>query len=201
MYNNFLKPIFDKFFALFLGIILLPLYFLIIVILLIFNHRQIFFIQKRIGKHGKDFKIIKFKTMKDVGDNADNLLPDEKRLTKIGTFLRKTSLDELPQLINILKGEMSFIGPRPLLPEYLTLYSPEQALRHTIKPGITGWAQINGRNNTTWQKRFNLDVWYVQHLSLFLDIKIFLLTIVKIFKREGISGMGTATMEKFTGNN
>lgn len=160
-----------------------------------------FFIQERPGKHGKIFKVIKFKTMTDERDEDDNLLPDEKRLTKIGKFIRSTSIDELPQLINVLKGDMALIGPRPLLPQYLPLYSKEQARRHAVRPGITGWAQVNGRNAISWTKKFELDVWYVDHCSFLLDLKIIFLTIKKVFVREGISSDTCSTMEAFNGNN
>lgn len=160
-----------------------------------------FFIQERLGKHGKIFKVIKFKTMTDERDEDDNLLPDEKRLTKIGKFIRSTSIDELPQLINVLKGDMALIGPRPLLSQYLSLYSKEQARRHAVRPGITGWAQVNGRNAISWTKKFELDVWYVDHCSFLLDLKIIFLTIKKVFVREGISSDTSVTMEAFTGNN
>lgn len=160
-----------------------------------------FFIQERPGKHGKIFKVIKFKTMTDERDEDNNLLPDVKRLTKIGKFIRSTSIDELPQLINVLKGDMALIGPRPLLPQYLPLYSKEQARRHAVRPGITGWAQVNGRNAISWTKKFELDVWYVDHCSFLLDLKIIFLTIKKVFVREGISSDTSVTMEAFTGNN
>ena len=160
-----------------------------------------FFIQERPGKHGKIFKVIKFKTMTDERDEDNNLLPDVKRLTKIGKFIRSTSIDELPQLINVLKGDMALIGPRPLRTYYLPLYSKEQMRRHEVRPGITGWAQINGRNNLSWTKKFELDVWYVDHCSFILDLRIIVLTIKKVFVREGISSETSATMEYFTGNN
>lgn len=160
-----------------------------------------FFMQERPGKNGKIFKVIKFKTMTDERDTDGNLLPDAERLTKVGKFVRSTSIDELPQLINVLKGDMALIGPRPLLPQYLPLYSPEQARRHEVRPGITGWAQCNGRNAITWTKKFELDVWYVDNCSLWLDIKIIFMTIKKVFFREDISQEGQATMEAFNGNN
>ena len=160
-----------------------------------------FFTQERPGKHGEIFKVIKFKTMTDECEEDGNLLPDEKRLTKIGKFVRSTSIDELPQLINVLKGDMALIGPRPLLPQYLPLYSKEQARRHEVRPGITGWAQVNGRNAISWTKKFELDVWYVDHCSFLLDLRIIFLTIKKVFVREGISSDTSATMEPFTGNN
>lgn len=160
-----------------------------------------FFTQERPGKNGRIFKVIKYKTMTDERDSVGCLLPDEKRLTKIGRFVRSASIDELPQLINVLKGDMSLIGPRPLLPQYLPLYSKEQARRHDVRPGITGWAQVNGRNAISWTKKFELDVWYVGHYSFFLDLKIMGLTIRKVFVREGISSDTSVTMDAFTGTN
>ncbi len=160
-----------------------------------------FFFQERPGKNGKIFKVMKFKTMTDERDAEGNLLPDEVRLTRVGRFVRSTSIDELPQLLNVLKGDMSLIGPRPLLVQYLPLYSPEQARRHEVRPGITGWAQINGRNTVSWGRKFELDVWYVDHCTFLLDVKIILLTIQKVFVREGISSETSVTMEPFTGNN
>ena len=160
-----------------------------------------FFTQERPGKNNKIFKVIKFKTMTDERDENGNLLPDEKRLTKVGRFVRSTSIDELPQLINVLKGDMALIGPRPLLPQYLPLYNKEQIRRHEVSPGITGWAQVNGRNAISWTKKFELDVWYVDHVSFLLDLKIIFLTIKKVFVREGINSGTSATMEPFTGNN
>lgn len=160
-----------------------------------------FFTQERPGKNSKIFKVIKFKTMTDERDEDGNLMPDEKRLTRIGKFIRSTSVDELPQLINVLKGDMALIGPRPLLPQYLPLYTKEQARRHNVRPGITGWAQVNGRNAISWTKKFELDVWYVEHCSFLLDLKIIFLTIKKVFVREGISSDTSVTMEPFNGNN
>ena len=160
-----------------------------------------FFFQARPGRNGRIFKVIKFKTMTDERDGEGNLLSDEKRLTKVGKFVRTTSIDELPQLINVLKGDMSLIGPRPLLPQYLPLYNKEQARRHEVRPGITGWAQVNGRNAISWSEKFELDVWYVNHYSFLLDLRIVLLTIKKVFVREGISSGTSVTMEAFTGNN
>ena len=160
-----------------------------------------FFTQERPGRGGKIFKVIKFKSMTDKRDLMGNLLPDEERLTKIGKFIRTTSLDELPQLINVLKGDMSLIGPRPLLLQYLPLYSTEQGRRHDVRPGITGWAQVNGRNDVSWGKKFELDVWYVDHLSFWLDMKIIFLTIWKVLKRDGVSKEGMATTEPFNGYN
>ena len=159
-----------------------------------------FFRQQRPGLNGKPFILVKFRTMTDARDAQRNLLTDDKRLTPFGRFLRSTSLDELPELINVLKGEMSIVGPRPLLMRYLDRYTPEQARRHEVKPGITGWAQVNGRNALTWEQRFKYDVWYVDHLSLWLDLKIIALTILNILKREGINQPGQATMEEFLGS-
>ena len=160
-----------------------------------------FFLQERPGKGGKIYKVIKFKTMTDERDADGKLLPDEKRLTRIGRMVRSLSIDELPQLVNILKGDMSFIGPRPLLVQYLSLYSPEQMRRHEVRPGISGWAQVNGRNTITFTKQFEYDVWYVDHLSFWLDAKIFFMTFLKVFRREGISEEGQATREPFNGKN
>lgn len=160
-----------------------------------------FFLQERPGKDGKIFKIIKFKTMTDEKDSDGNLLPDADRLTKVGRFVRSTSIDELPQLWNVLKGDMSLIGPRPLLVQYLPLYSPEQARRHEVRPGITGWAQCHGRNAISWTKKFELDVWYVDHISFITDCKIVMTTIKKVFGREDINSATSATMECFNGNN
>lgn len=165
------------------------------------NGAGAFFTQERPGLHGKIFKLIKFKTMTDKTDSDGNLLPDSQRLTKIGQFIRSTSLDELPQLWNVVKGEMSLVGPRPLLVQYLPLYSPEQARRHLVKPGITGWAQVNGRNAITWKQKFEYDVWYVDNLSLMLDLKIMWLTMKKVISRDGINSATSATTELFNGNN
>ncbi len=160
-----------------------------------------FFLQERPGKDGKIFKVIKFKTMTDERDAEGNLLPDADRLTKVGKFVRSTSIDELPQLINVLKGDMALIGPRPLLVQYLPLYSPEQARRHQVRPGITGWAQCHGRNAISWTEKFKLDVWYVDHLSFTTDMKVIFITIMKVLKRDGISAEGQATIEAFNGHN
>ena len=160
-----------------------------------------FFLQERPGKNGKVFKVIKYKTMSDERDAEGNLLPDEIRLTKIGKFVRSTSIDELPQLINVLKGDMALIGPRPLLVRYLPLYSPEQARRHEVRPGISGWAQCHGRNAISWTEKFKLDVWYVDHVSVATDLKVIWITIMKVLKRDGISQEGNATMEAFNGRN
>lgn len=160
-----------------------------------------FFFQQRPGKDGKIFKVVKFKTMTDERDRDGNLLPDDKRLTKVGKFVRSTSLDEIPQLINVIKGDMSLVGPRPLLVQYLPLYSKEQARRHEVRPGITGWAQVNGRNAISWKQKFEYDVWYVDNMSFWLDVKILFLTVKKVFVREGISSQTSVTMEVFNGNN
>ena len=164
------------------------------------NSGNPFFFQKRPGQYNRFFSIIKFKTMNDKKDAEGNLLPDFQRLTKIGLFIRKTSLDEIPQLINVLKGDMSLVGPRPLLVQYLQLYTTEQKRRHLVKPGITGWAQVNGRNSISWEEKFKLDVWYVDNISFLFDMKIIFLTIKKVFMKEGISAQGHATMEFFQGN-
>ncbi|MGJ1418417.1 sugar transferase [Sphingobacterium spiritivorum] len=201
MYRFFLKRLIDFLVAL-TGLILLSPIFLIVMISLYFaNQGKPFFFQARPGINGKIFMIIKFKTMNDKKDKNGALLSDAERLTPIGAFVRKTSLDEIPQLINVLKGNMALIGPRPLLPQYLPLYSEEQKRRHDVRPGITGWAQINGRNAISWKRKFELDVWYVNNISFLLDLKIFFLTIKKVFVREGISQDGQATMEIFNGNN
>ncbi|MHB2155250.1 sugar transferase [Calditrichota bacterium GD2] len=200
MYRNFFKPFLDFTLALTAFILISPVLLLLSIVLLVQMGRPIFFVQTRPGYRGKPFRLIKFRTMKNEVDKQGNLLPDEKRLTRFGQFLRSTSLDELPELFNVLKGDMSLVGPRPLLMEYLPLYSKEQARRHEVKPGITGWAQVNGRNALSWQEKFKLDVWYVDHVSFFLDIKILFLTMIKVLKREGIQHPGQASMKKFTGN-
>lgn len=201
MYKHFFKRIFD-FFAALIGLVLLSPIFIVVVVGLYFaNQGRPFFFQARPGKGGNVFKIVKFKTMNDKKDNEGNLLSDAERLTSIGAFVRKTSLDEIPQLINVLKGDMSLIGPRPLLLQYLELYNAEQRRRHEVKPGITGWAQVNGRNAISWKRKFELDVYYVDNISFALDIKIFFMTIKKVFVREGISQEGQATAEAFNGNN
>lgn len=202
MYKRFFKRVIDLSLVSLVLLVIWPL-LLVITIWLHFANKGAgaFFTQERPGKNGKIFKVIKFKSMTDERDENGNLLPDAQRLTPVGRFVRSTSLDELPQLINVLKGDMALIGPRPLLPQYLPLYSAEQARRHEVRPGITGWAQANGRNAISWTKKFELDVWYVDHLSFGLDLKIVFLTIKKVFKREGISQDGQATMEFFTGNN
>ena len=199
MYKLFFKRFLDFFLAFFVFVILSPIFIIVLISLFISNQGKPFFYQKRPGKNSKLFKIIKFKTMNDKKDEKGNLLPDVKRLTAFGKLVRKTSLDEIPQLLNVIKGDMSLIGPRPLLVEYLPLYNEEQKKRHWIKPGITGWAQVNGRNAISWEKKFEYDVWYINHLSFGLDIKIVFMTILKIFKREGISQDGHATMPFFKG--
>src|SRR5690606_25884778 len=177
-----------------------PLFVLTAICLFIVNRGHVFFFQLRPGKNGRIFRVIKFKTMNDRKDEHGNLLPDADRLTAVGSFIRKASLDELPQLINVLKGDMSLIGPRPLLTEYLPLYNKTQARRHEVRPGITGWAQVNGRNAISWEQKFELDVWYVDNISFPLDLKILFLTITKVLKKEGINQDGQATMEKFKGS-
>lgn len=202
MYKFILKRIIDFIIVFCVLLIIWPILLLITIWLHFANRGSgAFFTQERPGKDGKIFKVIKFKTMTDERDANGNLLPDAERLTRVGSFVRSTSIDELPQLINVLKGDMALIGPRPLLPQYLPLYSKEQARRHEVRPGITGWAQVNGRNAISWTKKFELDVWYVDHCSFWLDVRILFLTIKKVFVREGISQKGEATMEAFTGNN
>lgn len=202
MYKFFFKRVLD-FSVVFCVLLLIWPILLLITVWLHFANKGAgaFFFQRRPGKEGKIFKVIKFKTMTDERDEYGKLLPDADRLTKVGRFVRSTSIDELPQLINVLKGDMALIGPRPLLPQYLSLYSKEQARRHEVRPGITGWAQVNGRNAISWTKKFELDVWYVDHCSFLLDLQIFFLTIKKVFIREGISQEGQATMEFFNGHN
>lgn len=202
MYKKIVKRIIDLVLAFCALIVLSPiLLFFYISLSIVSKNRRVWFLQERPGKNGKIFKVIKFKTMTDECDLSGNLLPDEQRLTKIGKFIRSTSIDELPQLINVIKGDMALIGPRPLLPQYLPLYSREQARRHEVRPGITGWAQVNGRNAISWTKKFELDVWYVEHCSLLLDAKTAFLTIKKVFAREDINSNASTTMEPFTGNN
>ena len=200
MYKNIIKPMFDFLLAI-IGILLFsPLFVILTIILYFVNGGQPFFFQLRPGKEGKLFRIIKFKTMNDKRDARGNLFSDAERLTKIGKFIRKTSLDEIPQLLNVIKGEMSLVGPRPLLPSYLDLYNDFQRRRNEVKPGITGWAQINGRNHISWEEKFKYDVWYVDHISFWLDFKILIITILKVIKSEGINEEGQATSEEFKGN-
>jgi lipopolysaccharide/colanic/teichoic acid biosynthesis glycosyltransferase len=189
----------DRFGALILLVLFSPLILLITLMIAVSMGRPVYFAQRRPGLHGKIFTIYKFRTMTDEKDSMGNLLPDSERLKGIGHVIRNLSLDELPQLLNVLKGEMSFIGPRPLLPEYLPLYTSQQARRHDVKPGITGWAQINGRNAISWEEKFRYDIEYVDNISFALDLKIFYRTFAKVFIKEGISQAGEATMEKFTG--
>jgi len=179
--------------------VLSPVFLVLVLLLTIANHGKPFFFQSRPGKGGKIFKVVKFKTMNDRKDKDGNLLSDAERMTAIGSFIRKTSLDELPQLINVIKRDMSIVGPRPLLVEYLPRYTPVQARRHDVLPGITGWAQVNGRNAISWKQKFEYDVWYVDHISFALDFRILLLTLRKVFKSEGISSGTSVTMEKFMG--
>ena len=202
MYKHFFKRLIDFIIVLCVLLAIWPILFVITVWLHFANKGAgAFFLQERPGKDGKIFKTIKFKTMTDERDAEGNLLPDEARLTKVGRIVRSLSIDELPQLFNVLKGNMALIGPRPLLPKYLPLYSKEQFRRHEVRPGITGWAQVNGRNNISWQRKFELDVWYVDHLSFALDARIFFLTIRKVFMREDIAKDGMATTEAFNGHN
>ena len=199
MYKDFLKPIFDFLIAIVVLMIFSPIILMIMIGLVFYNRGTPFFMQQRLGKNEKIFKLIKFKTMRDAYDENGKPLPDKDRITPVGAWVRKLSLDELPQLINVIKGDMSLIGPRPLLIKYLPLYNNEQKRRHDVKPGITGWAQVNGRNSIDWNKKFELDVWYVDNISAILDLKILYLTIVKVFKREGINVDQNNTMTPFNG--
>lgn len=203
MYKYFFKRFFDFWIALIALICIFPI-LLVVTVWLHFANKGAgaFFFQERPGFKGKIFKIIKFKSMTDEKDAEGNLLPNDQRITRVGAFVRKTSLDELPQLFNVLKGDMALIGPRPLMPRYLELYSKEQMRRHDVRPGITGWAQVNGRNNITWTKKFELDVWYVDHVSLWLDLKIIYMTVMKVLKRADIEYGGTSVnSEGFNGHN
>ena len=202
MYKNCFKRMIDCCLAMVAIVVLSPVMAAVAVLLAVANKGAgVVFTQTRPGKNGRLFKVMKFKTMTDERDENGNLLPDAQRLTKTGKFIRSTSLDELPQLFNVLKGDMALIGPRPLLPQYLPLYSKEQARRHDVRPGITGWAQVHGRNAISWKKKFELDGWYVDHGSFWLDLKIILLTVKKVVVREGITKEGQATTEFFNGNN
>ena len=202
MYKYFFKRFFDFWISLVALIVISPILLVVTIWLHCANKGAgAFFFQERPGKNAKIFKVIKFKTMTDERDAQGNLLPDEKRLTKVGKFVRSTSIDELPQLINVLKGDMALIGPRPLLPKYLPRYSPEQMRRHEVRPGISGWAQCHGRNAISWSEKFKLDVWYVDHLSLWTDIQVIWITILKVLKRADINEAGQATMEEFNGHN
>ena len=200
MYQLFVKRLFDFIISLSLFLVFLPVFLIIVIVLFIVNEKKPFFFQKRPGKNEKIFSVIKFKTMNDRRDNTGKLLPDYLRITKAGRFIRSTSLDEIPQLLNVLKGDMSLIGPRPLLTSYLPLYNTFQKRRHEMRPGITGWAQVNGRNSIDWNKKFELDVWYIDHCTFLLDLKIIWLTILKVFKKEGINAEENIPMRPFTGN-
>lgn len=200
MYRKFFKRVIDFSVALVGLIVISPIFLLLILLLAVANRGKVFFTQERPGKGQKIFRVIKFKTMNDKRDADGKLLPDADRLTKIGKFVRSTSLDELPQLLCILRGKMSLIGPRPLLVEYLPLYNNEQARRHEIRPGITGWAQVNGRNTISWQQKFEYDVWYVDNISLGLDLKILFMTVMNVIRRKDINSATSATMEAFKGN-
>ena len=199
MFKNFIKPFGDFIIALFLLIILFPIIFLTAILLFLANNGKVFFFQQRPGLNSKPFKIIKFKTMRDRFDNDGVPLPDDVRLTKVGSIVRSASLDELLQLINVLKGDMSLVGPRPLLMQYLSRYSPEQSRRHEVKPGITGWAQVNGRNAISWEQKFKYDIDYVEKQSFAIDIKILWMTFLNVIQRKGISADGHVTMEEFKG--
>ena len=202
MYRFFFKRLIDALLsALFLVIVIVPLINLTILLLIFNKGAGAYFTQVRTGKNAKLFKIVKFKTMTDERDSNGKLLPDEKRMTPIGRFVRSTSLDELPQLLNVLKGDMSLIGPRPLLEKYIPLYSKDQFKRHNVRPGITGWAQVNGRNNISWTKKFELDIWYVENQSLLLDIKILWMTLMKVINRKDITSEDPSTFQPFNGKN
>lgn len=201
MYQKLIKPLFDFLAALIGFLILSPLFVLFTVLLTIVNKGTPFFYQSRPGLHGTIFRIIKFKTMTDEKDSEGNLKPDKDRLTLVGKLVRKTSMDEIPQLLNVIKGDMSLVGPRPLLPQYLDIYTEEQNRRHEVKPGITGWAQVNGRNAISWSRKFELDVWYVNHISFFLDLEILFKTVTKVLVSEGINTENMATTEPFNGKN
>lgn len=199
MYSNLIKPFLDFFSALLLFSIVIPIFLLITLLLAMHHKGNPFFIQRRPGKNERIFSIVKFKTMNDKRNLAGEMLPDSERLSGLGKFIRSTSLDELPQLVNVLKGDMSFVGPRPLLPEYLPLYSAKQKQRHKVKPGITGWAQVNGRNAISWEEKFELDIFYVQNRTFVLDLKILWKTVQKVFLRSDINTEGVATTKRFTG--
>lgn len=201
MYKFFLKRVIDFLIALIALILLSPVFIAVTILLYFANQGKPFFVQARPGLNEKIFNIIKFKTMNDKKDDEGNYLPDSERLTPVGSFIRQTSLDELPQLINVLKGDMAIIGPRPLLPQYLSLYNESQKRRHNIRPGITGWAQVNGRNAISWKMKFELDIWYVDNVSFATDCRVMFLTLKKVIKREGINQAQQATVEAFTGNN
>lgn len=198
LYPKYIKPLLDFIISLVALIVLLPVALLVGLLLLVANRGDVFFTQPRPGKAGRVFKVIKFKTMNDRRDAAGKLLPDRERLTPVGRFVRKTSMDEIPQLINVLKGDMSLVGPRPLLVEYLPLYNAEQSRRHEVRPGITGWTAVNGRNALSWEEKFKYDTWYVDHISFTLDVKILWMTVEKVLKSEGVSAKGHVTMPSFT---
>lgn len=200
MYRFLFKRLIDLVLSILIFLLSIPIFIVVTVGLFINNNGRPFFYQKRPGKDRKVFTILKFKTMNDAKDDNGELLPDDDRITWIGNIVRKLSLDEIPQLLNVIKGDMSLIGPRPLLVEYLPLYNEEQLKRHDIRPGITGWAQVNGRNTLSWEKKFEYDVWYIRNVNFWLDTRILVLTVIKIFKREGINADTTLTMEKFKGN-
>jgi undecaprenyl phosphate N,N'-diacetylbacillosamine 1-phosphate transferase len=201
IYKNVIKRIIDFLLAFMLILIFSPLFLMVFLILCYSNSGKVFFKQERPGLNGKIFVLRKFKTMNDMKDREGNLLPDSMRLTKMGKFIRSTSLDELPQLFNVLMGDMSLVGPRPLLIKYLPLYSVEQMRRHEVRPGITGWAQVNGRNAISWKKKFELDVWYVENQSFALDVKVLFLTLQKVVQRKGITSTTSVTIEPFNGEN
>lgn len=200
LYRKIFKRVFDILASIAGIMVILPFSLLIVPALALSNKGQVLFIQTRPGLRGKLFRLIKFKTMNDSRDDNGQLLPDDRRLTGVGRIIRSLSLDEFPQLINVLKGDMSLVGPRPLLPEYFPLYNERQARRHEVRPGITGWAQVNGRNNLTWEEKFEMDVWYVDNLSFKLDMKILFMTLIKVLKREGINSGENVTMERFRGS-
>lgn len=200
LYSNIIKPLLDSIIALIALLILSPVFIFLIAFLYLANDGKPFFLQPRPGKNGRVFRVIKFKTMNDKRGSDGQLLPDDVRLTPVGKFVRKTSLDEIPQLLNVLKGDMSLVGPRPLLVEYLPLYDETQRKRHDVRPGITGWAQVNGRNAISWNEKFAYDVWYVDNISFPLDVKILWMTLLKVVQSEGINSASSVTMEKFTGN-
>ena len=200
LYNNIIKPLLDSIIALVALLILSPVFIFLIVFLYLANDGKPFFLQPRPGRNGRVFRVVKFKTMNDKRGSDGQLLPDDVRLTPVGKFVRRTSLDEIPQLLNVLKGDMSLVGPRPLLVEYLPLYDETQRKRHDVRPGITGWAQVNGRNAISWNEKFAYDVWYVDNISFPLDVKILWMTLLKVVQSEGINSASSVTMEKFTGN-
>lgn len=201
MYRKVIKRIIDLLAGLIAFLVLSPIFLLVVLLLAFANKGKVFFTQRRPGKAGGIFSVVKFRTMNDARDARGELLPDAQRLTTVGRFVRKTSLDEIPQLLNVIKGDMSLVGPRPLLVEYLELYNQEQKRRHEVRPGITGWAQVNGRNAISWKEKFAYDVWYVDHLTFGLDVRILFMTLIKVLKAEGISGRGVETAERFNGSN